>query len=170
MTSGVPGALNLWGHGVRWRVVVRPGPEQATLDVIAQRRFLCRPCGSTCTVAPADVLLRHVYSLQAMLTAWFLAVARPLGDGLDHDAVYARQGVDRRKAGPEGGRPGRRRWRSLSRWSKALATWWPTRPVTGRTWRERVAMLISGFLPGGDGRVGAIRRAVNAHAARGAAV
>jgi hypothetical protein len=167
--AGFPGALNLWGHGVRWREVVVPG-ERPTLADAWVRRFLCVRCETTCSVSPPGVLPRHVYALTAVLSAWFHAVARPVGDGLDDEAVYARQGVERRRRSPEPGRAGKRRWRSLGRWTASIPIWWPTRPVVGATWRQRAAALLVGFLPGDGGRDGAIRRALSVHAAGGTAM
>jgi hypothetical protein len=169
VATGPPGRLGLEGHGVRWRDVVVPG-EVPTLERAWARRFHCERCGGVCIVGPPGVLPRYVYALTAILGAWFLAAARPVGDGLSDEAVYARTGVDRRKDGGEPGRAGVRRWRSLRRWAGQLEAWWPTRPVPEGTWRERVASLLVGFLPGDEGRDGATRRAVVAHAAGGTAM
>jgi len=116
------------------------------------------------------MLSRRLYSLAAIVLAWFLAVDRPVGDGLDDKAVYALVGVDRWLEEQESGRSGRRRWRSLRRWVATTSQWWPTRPAIGTTWRERAASLIVGFLPGDGGREGALRRAVSAHVAGGTAM
>lgn len=167
--AGVPGALNLWGHGARSHEVVVPG-DRPSLTRVWVRRFLCRPCDKTCSVLPSGCLPRHLYSLWAILTAWFLAVPRPLGEGLDDEAVYGRVGVDRRAVGPEAGRAGRLRWRSLRRWLHCAARWWPTHPLVGETWREQAAALLAGFIPGDAGREGATRRALSAHAAAGTVV
>lgn len=160
------------GHGVRFRRVVVPGDEHADLIDVWTRRFRCKRCNRTCSVRPVGIQARHVYTLTAILTAWFLASAKPLGDGLDHVEVYARQGVDRPRCKPlpEAGRSGCRRWRSLSRWAASIERGWPSRPVHGATWATRVHALLIGFLPGVGGRDGAIRRAKNAHAAAGAAM
>lgn len=167
--AGVVGARNLWGHGGRTHHVVVPG-DTPTLAQVWVRRFLCRRCDRTCSVWPPGCLPRHLYALAAILRAWFLAADPPLGDGLDDEAAYALVGVDRRAAGQERGRSGRRRWRSLRRWLRSAARWWPTRPLTGSTWRQQVAALLVGFLPGEGGREGAIRRAVSAHVAGGTVV
>jgi hypothetical protein len=167
--AGVPGGLNLWGHGARSHEVVVPG-DRPSLTRVWVRRFLCRPCDKTCSVLPFGCLPRHLYSLWAILTAWFLAVPRPVGEGLDDEAVYGRVGVDRRAEGPEAGRAGRLRWRSLRRWLHCAARWWPTHPLVGVTWREQAAALLAGFIPGDGGREGATRRALSAHAAGGTVV
>ena len=166
--AGVVGTLNLWGHGGRMHDVVVPG-DRPTLAPMWVRRFLCRRCDRTCSVSPPGCLPRHLYTLAAILTAWFLAADRPVGDGLDDETVYALLGVDPRADGPEPFRSGGRRWRSLSRWLRSAATWWPTRPLTGSTWRQQVASLRVGFIPGEGGREGATRRAVSAHVAGGTA-
>jgi hypothetical protein len=140
----------------------------ATLEIVWIRRFRCRRCAVCCAVGPPGVLPRHQYSLDAILTAWLLAIAVPLGEGLDQIAVYARQGVDRvaGMADVEAGRSGRRRWRSLARWASQIVAWWPGRPAVGRTWRDRAHGLLVGFVAGGEGRVGLRARAV-AHVVRG---
>ena len=118
------------------------------------------------------MLYRYLYSLAAILTAWLLAIRPALGDGLDQEAVYDRQGVDRRTGPPppEKGRSGCRRWRSLMRWADQIEAWWPTRAVLGTTWSARAEGLLLGFLPGGDGRAGLRRRAITSHAGGGMAV
>ena len=139
----------LHGHGVRRRLVAVP-PRRwigaARLLEVPARRFRCTRCGTTCTVLPRGVLPRHLYSLFAIVFAWWLAVSPPLGVGLGDDAVYARQGVDRLTVGAETHRTGRRRWRSLARWAAKLGYGWPTRAVAGSTWRARVASLLASFV------------------------
>lgn len=126
-------------------------------------------CDTCCAVGPPDVVPRHLYALGAILTAWLLALAQPLGEGLDQVAVYARQGVDRRAgvSSAELRRSGRRRWRSLGRWAARIETWWPARPVMGTTWRQTAHALLVGFVAGGGGRDGLRSRALAAHASSG---
>jgi hypothetical protein len=133
-------------------------------------RFICRLCGGTCSVSPDEVLKRHRYALSAILTAWFLGVAKPVGDGKADAEVYALVGVDRRLPGPEAMRAGGTRWRSLGRWAARIEGWWPARPVVGSSWRRRAASLLAGFVPGEGDRGAAIRRAVVAHTAGGTAM
>jgi hypothetical protein len=142
----------------------------ATLVCVWTWRFLCRRCGATCTVSPEEVIARHRYALNAIVTAWFFAAARPVGEGKADAAVYALVGVDRRLPGPEAHRGGKARWRSLGRWATRIAIWWPARPVVGHTWRLRAAALLTGFLPGDGGRDDAVRRAIVAHTAGGTAM
>lgn len=160
----------LHGHGVRWRMVVlaNDGDGRAALGLSWSRRFRCATCDACCAVQPDDVMPRHAYTLGAIVTAWLLALARPLGEGLDQVAVCARQGVDRRGGLPdiETGRSGCRRWRSLGRWAAQIATWWPSRPVGGSTWRDRAYALLIGFVGPGD-RSGLRRRAIAAHVRSG---
>jgi hypothetical protein len=157
----------LWGHGKRWRLVVMPGARALR---VWTWRFLCQRCGCTCSVSPDDVLARHRYALSAILTAWFLGVARPIGDAKADEEVYALVGVDRRLPGPEAMRSGCARWRSLGRWAARIEAWWPARAVVGSSWRQRATSLLSGFLPGDGERGAAIRRAVAAHTAGGTAM
>ena len=121
-------------------------------------------------MGPPGVLPGFLYSLAAILTAWFLAADSPVGDGLDDKAVYALLGVDRRLEEQESGHSGRRRWRSLRRWLAMAPCWWPTRPALGATWRARAGALLVGFVPGDGERGGAIRRAIAAHVSGGTAM
>ena len=146
------------------------GARRAHLVEIWVWRFRCRRCERTCSVFDPEVLLGHLYTLPAMLMAWFHAVAPPVGGGLGDAAVYALLGVDRRLETPEARRAGVRRWRSLGRWMTSAEAWWPTRSLTGTTWRERAAALLLGFVPGDGGWEGATRRAVSAHVAGGTAM
>lgn len=170
MIAGEPGAFNLWSHDIRWRDVVLPAPGRTVVVQTWVRRFFCVRCKSTCSVSPPEVLARHLYTLPSIVLAWFCAVGEPLGDACDDPAVYALVGVDRLLPAPEAGRAGRRRWRSLRRWMASASRWWPTRPLTGVTWRQRAACLLLGFLPGDGGRDGAIRRALSAHISGGTAM
>lgn len=162
------GPLLLWGHGVRWRLVVfppAPGVSRPRLLKAWERRFLCTSCGHTCGVRPAGVVARFLYTVYAIVTAWRLAIPAPVGEGLDDAAVYARQGVDRLT--PERvARSGRSRWHALERWAQHLETWWPGRAALGTTWRARVAALLTGFTVEGD----VLHRALASHASRGAAM
>ena len=167
VVAGVPGALNLWGHGKRCRRVIVPGEADRRVVFAWVWRFLCRCCGKTCSVSPTAVLARFRYTLAAIVTAWFFAVGPPIGDGHDDEAVYALVGVDRRVPGRDPDRAGKPRWRSLSRWTTSIPAWWPTRPAVGATWRQRAASLVSGFLPGDGGRIGAVGRALAAQASGG---
>lgn len=113
-------------------------------------------------MGPPGLVPRHLYSLAAIVTAWLLALAAPLGDGLDQAKVYDRQGVDRRPstAVEEPDHAGVRRWRSLGRWADRIGGWWPARPVGGETWRDRAGALLLGFVAGEGGRPELRRRAV----------
>lgn len=171
---GIPGALTIIGHGVRSHevVVANDGEGSASLEKTWSRRFKCKRCGATFTIGPPGVLRRYLYSLYAILTAWLLTIRPALGEGLDQETVYARQGVDRRpgKPAPEARRSGRRRWRSLMRWAEQIEAWWPTRVVAGPTWSARAEGLLLGFVAGGGGREGLRRRAIAAHVGGGMAV
>lgn len=154
------GRVVLHGHGLRDREVVLPGLESARLLRVWVRRFRCTACTATCSVLPPGVLPGHLYSLFAILKAWWLGARRPVGEGLGDGPVYARQGVDRLT--PERHQRGRPRWRSLVRWAARIDAWWPGRAVTGVTWRHRVEGLLAGLLAVGvdDWLVHAVRGAV----------
>jgi hypothetical protein len=150
----------LHGHGLRDRELVLPGEGRARLLRVWVRRFRCTACDSTCSVLPPGALPGQLYSLVAILTAWWLGARRPLGEGLDDGAVYARQGVDRLT--PERHQNGRLRWRSLVRWASRIEAWWPGHVVAGSTWRRRVEGLLTGLIATGgeDWRAHAVRGAV----------
>lgn len=175
---GVAGAglrLQFQGHGVRMLSVVlppEPGSERAQLIDLPVRRFKCVDCGAVVAIYPPGVVPRCLFTLFAIVTAWCLSLRTPLGGGLTEEAVCGRQGVDRFPVGGETNRSGRRRWRSLSRWTARIGEWWPGRIVTGSTWRERISSLLTGFLAESDteGMGGIVARAVEAHASSGAAM
>lgn len=104
--------LRLVGHGLTRRqvraVLEEGGP--ARLAALALRRFLCRACQRTCTVAPADVLVRRLFCRTALvlaLTFWAVLgqpaseVRRTLSDQSTFD------GDD---------------WPQLRRWSRSAAS------------------------------------------------
>jgi hypothetical protein len=166
------GRLLFHGHGVRDRAAVLPGrhwTEPAEVVTVEVRRYLCTICEATCTVLPRGLLPRHLYSLFAIVHAWWLAI--PLGGRLDDPAVCARQGADRGlPLRQEDHRTGRRRWRSLRRWSAKIEAWWPSVPVTGGCWRERTGSLLASFVGAAveAGPAGVVRCAVHRSAGRGA--
>ena len=171
--AGAGPGLAFHGHGVRLVLVVVPGRHwqgTARMVRIAVRRFRCKRCGATVTVYPRGVIPRHIYSLFAIVTAWWLGIGPPVGAGMDDVEVYARQGVDRPVTGPERHRTGKRRWSSLARWTARISTWWPGRAVVGATWRARVSSLLAGFAAeaGYAGLAGILARAVASHAGTGA--
>jgi len=164
------GRIVLQGHGCRTRLTVLPpsrGEQTARLVKARCRRFRCTDCKGTCTVPPPGVLLNFLYSLYAIACAWLEALHKPLGDALPELEVYAHQGVDRLT--PSRHRSGRPRWNSLRRWARRLPTWWPSRPLVGVTWRERVRCLVTGFLceEGGDDRSALVARLVASHVRHG---
>jgi hypothetical protein len=106
--------------------------------------------------------------LFAIVHGFWLAVALPLGRGLQDSEVCARQGVDR--LADEGHRSGRPRWRSLARWAACAEQWWPTVAVAGTTWRAGAASLLAAFASAGEAPAAVVRSAVDRHAGRGAAM
>lgn len=76
----VGAARGLHGHGVRSRQQRGP-PEPGAppaVSLLVVRRYRCVHCGATCTVAPADVLPRKLFSGPAIamaLTLWALLAA-----------------------------------------------------------------------------------------------
>lgn len=170
------GSLLFHGHGVRERSAVLPGRHwhgPGRVVTVGVRRFLCTACEATVTVLPRGLLPRHLYSLFAIVHAWWLGAAAPIGRGLDDEAVCALQGVDRRP-GPhrQRNRTGRRRWTSLARWATQLGRWWPTVVVAGETWRARARSLLLALVAaaGEAPPAGLVRCAVRRHAGDGAAV
>ena len=76
---------------------------------------------------PVGVIPRFLYSAFAIVLAFTLVAAPPVGQGLAHDAAYDRQGMNpirsRRVGVPW-------RWASLDRWAARIQTWWPGPPNT----------------------------------------
>lgn len=106
------------------------------------RRFRCQACHKTCSVLPDGLVLGFTYSIASMVAVWLGITQAPVGKGLSHDEVYARQGVDRLRR--EAHRSGRRRWRTPKRWALRHLTDPP-----GTTWKQRVqAFLIDHALRG----------------------
>lgn len=70
------------GHGVRRRQVLGPaqpgGPAQCR--EVQVRRYRCRACKSTCTVAPREVVAHRLYAVTAV--AWALALWALAGQSL----------------------------------------------------------------------------------------
>ncbi len=121
-----------------------PGADDGPAELVKcwVRRYRCTVCGLPCSVLPEGVLKHFLYSLASIIAAWSGFTARPVGQGLDHDTVYARQGVDRLRV--ERRRSGGRRWRALRWWAERFLT---TQP--GTTWSQRVrAFLIEHALRG----------------------
>lgn len=102
--AGVPGALNLIGHGTYRRQVL--GLADSPTLVIAVRRVLCRACRRTTSVLPDELHPRRWYAGAAILLAVVLSLLR--GQAAD----------DVRRA--VGGQSETRRWRTLERWKRQL--------------------------------------------------
>ena len=117
--------IELHGHGVRWREVV-VGPALAEtrcrLDTCWSRRYRCTRCRRTCTVLPLGVISRHLYSAFAIVVAFVLTAAEPLGAELTDARAYTRQGLFPVRAVRKGVDW---RWTSIARWRRALPRWWP---------------------------------------------
>lgn len=116
----------LQGHGVRTRWVVVPpamDPDCLAVRLIEcwQRRYRCTACRSITVVLPCGVLPRFLYSVAAIVVAFCLVAAPPVGEGLSHAATYARQGMFAALATyaevPY-------RWRSIGRWAAHASGWW----------------------------------------------
>lgn len=102
--AGVPGALNLIGHGTYRRQVL--GVAEATALVVAVRRILCRACGRTASILPDELHPRRWYSGGAILLALVLSlVHRKIADEI---------------RAALGGQSETRRWRTLERWKRQL--------------------------------------------------
>lgn len=71
------GRVVLEGHGARRRdvVVVNDGELRFERITCWSRRFLCNACGRCCAVLPEGVLPGSIYSLAAVIVAWFAASA-----------------------------------------------------------------------------------------------
>jgi hypothetical protein len=107
------------------------------------------------TVLPVGVMPRYLYSAGAIVVAFAVTIARPVGEGLADDDAYARQGMYWTPGCKEGGVY---RWRSLDRWSECLKRWWPGRGATP------FALLVS-FIEraSSDGLASLVESAVSSH-------
>ena len=160
----------LHGHGVRVRLVLilamfaDLSPEQQSerfgerLGECWERRYRCTACRAITVVLPRGVLPRYLYSVPAMVAAWFLVAGKPVGRGMRQAAAYDRQGMlqqARRRAFLEPNY----RWRSLGRWARLASGWW-----TG--WTGQISSLLTLFLERAaqPGFVGAAEAAVRSHA------
>lgn len=158
--------INLHGHGVRARgVVVLARTAEGAARVVEHwaRRYRCVLCGAVTTVLPRGTMRRFLYSVGAIVMAFFLVTSPPVGDGLGDEAAYTRQGMYAKTAWRDADPY---RWRSLERWSAAVARWWP-----GSASVERQALLVSFVERAGEGgREAALEAAVDAHAGWGRAM
>ncbi len=110
------GRVVLHGHGHRGReVVIHPAVGDSAELVVEcwSRRYRCTRCGAVPTVLPPGVLPRFLYSALAIVTAFWLVEAAPVGQGLTEAEAYAVQGMYRC---PRWTKPWPYRWRSLDRW------------------------------------------------------
>lgn len=151
----------LHGHGVRLRtVVVLPALSKGgdRLCECWQRRYRCTACGAVAVVLPAGVMPRCLYSTAAVVVAFFLTAAAPLGRGHSHDEAYRRQGMYSRLSTGGQAEPCWR-WRSLDRWAAMAGQWWPQ----GQGFA--VSSLLVGWIErsGGGGLAGQVRAALDSH-------
>ena len=70
---------------------------------------------------PRGVMPRFLYSVAAIVAAFFLVAASPLGLGMSHAEAYARQGMFAALSTPV---EEPYRWRSLDRWADRASLWW----------------------------------------------
>jgi hypothetical protein len=160
------GQVFLHGHGWRGRtVVVLPAGAEGCAEVgeCWVRRFRCTVCRGVRSVLPRGVLPRFLYSVGAIVSAFFLTAERPVGDALSDFAAYERQGMYRRVPGSSGEGF---RWRSVGRWERLSGQWWP-----GRATRHLEGLLVS-FLEraGRADRSAVLGGAVASHVAWGGAM
>ena len=99
--AGLPGALNLVGHGFYRRQLL--GLDDVPRGVVIfVRRFFCRNCKKTTSVLPPEVHPRRWYAGAAIIAA----LVRHLILGWSADQVREALGAA----------PGARAWRTLRRW------------------------------------------------------
>lgn len=156
--------LSLYGHGRRPRdVVVLPFGECARARLVSTwaRRYRCCHCNRTCTVLPQGVLSRYLYTAWAIVVAWFLVEAEPVGAGVDDAEAYRRQGMYARS---DWTAVSRYRWRSIGRWKSALQRRWAALVVGVSRW------LIEVRQRGGSGRLQELVRLAVAHLGCGSEV
>lgn len=138
--------LTLWGHGLRDRQVrgpLAPG-DPPTLTTIALRRYTCRRCHATCTVAPVEVQRGRLFSKGAI--AWALAL---------YGLCRWPAAQIRRRVSPWGtvGPSAATRWVTLRRWILAIcggglfAGIRPPSDTTLRDRAQRIASTLAGHCP-----------------------
>lgn len=118
------GSVVLEGHGARRRdviVVVNDGELRFERITCWSRRFLCNACGRCCAVLPEGVLPGNLYSLAAVIVAWFAASSWMGSASSRASAVCAPQGADRSL--PDAMMS---RWRTPYRWARRLEALLPT--------------------------------------------
>ncbi len=154
----------LHGHGRRTRRVVLPAVpgQDLRIGLCWVRRYRCTLCGTVTTVLPPGVLPRHLYSLMAIVRAFILVVAEPVGQGADDRLAYAVQGM---KATTSWTKPWSYRWRSLDRWAARVDRWWP-----GRVAIDLHALLVGFLLEAGDDLTAILGRATASHVCCGGAM
>ncbi len=96
--------------------------EPAEVGECWVRRYRCTRCSAVLTVLPRGVLPRFLYSGLAIVVAFVLTAARPVGRGLSDAEVYDRQGMYRCRRWTK---PWPYRWRSVDRWASKIGAWWP---------------------------------------------
>lgn len=79
------------------------------------------------TVLPVGVMPRYLYSAFAIVIAFTLVAAQPVGRGLTDALAYKHQGMNRVRRWHRGVDW---RWQSIDRWSTRIGTWWPDLPDT----------------------------------------
>ena len=103
----------LHGHGLRERQVRGPlTPDgQPEVIVVRVRRYRCSRCGSTCTVAPRELIAGRLYSQPAIGLAMLL-----------YGVGYRSQSEVRSRISPwrDVGAGASHRWATLNRWLRAI--------------------------------------------------
>ena len=165
---GEVGGSAFQGHGVRIRRVLVPAVFGSGAPVLRitecwGRRYRCVLCQAVQPVLPRGVMSRYLYSIPAIVVAFFLVVVAPVGHGLTHAEAYARQGMYDVTAWRDGGPY---RWRSIDRWSAAATRWWSS-PSVG----DLPSLLVDFMQRGlGGGLVQAVEAAVTSHVCCGGAM
>lgn len=138
-------AVVVQGHGVRSRQVLGPAePGGPALSREVQvRRYLCRACKSTCTVAPWEVVAHRLYTVTAV--AWALALWALVGLSL---------GAVRQQVSPWAivGASTAGSWRTVRAWLAAvqqgrlLSRVRPSAPgLSARKAAAHVAWVVAGY-------------------------
>lgn len=165
--SRLDGRIRVQGHGVRTReVVVTPAAPGRDREVVEcwERRYRCVLCHKVHVVLPVGVLPRFLYSIPAILTAWFLVADGPLGEGCSQAEAYDRQGL-LRAVRPRAMMDPTYRWVSLARWAQLAEDWWSG-------WTGRVSSWLTLLVErtGGQGLEDAVLAGVSSHVRWGRAM
>jgi hypothetical protein len=129
-----------------------------------ERRYRCILCRKVDVVLPEGVLPRFLYSIPAILMAWFFVADTPIGEGCSQAEAYDRQGLFCNVRPLAELEPGYQ-WVSLRRWARLAESWWSG-------WTGRVSSWLTLLVErtGDQGLEAAVQAGVSSHVRWGRAM